>query len=195
MDIEWTMEDLTSIEPTPEHRERCRIRTVDLPGLDILGLQAFVDGEYVPLIVDRTEDSIVLYDDGPKLRTVPKQHVYVSTEHASTRDRIARWMAARLGMLTLFATAPTWRRSAGMWLLRATVEEKRFLRPSEDTKRLLSGLDFGNLDDAIGLAEVAREVAERTPADELSDKGMRHLDNLFAFGRLGDGRFAMTHWK
>jgi hypothetical protein len=109
--------------------ERLRVRLVDVPGLDPVGLPARADadgrlGVYVPggpegCWVWHGED---VYDADVWCMSS------VSTADASTRDRLARWVAARvfsaLAGPDAECTAPAWGRwQAQVWELNSDIED------------------------------------------------------------------------
>ena len=164
---------------TPADLARCRVRLADLPGFDATGL----------LLRDAKgdEEGIVVYDDGRDVLVHPEdgddeprywtrdqegdldeEGPCVSTTDASTRDRLARWVAGRV-KLPVGSTAPDWacRFTSPHWTLAGP---QRGNGGSEAMCTFHQGLadldpndprllpDGSRRVDAVALAEVARHL-------------------------------------
>lgn len=121
---------------TTDELARLRIPLSALPGFDPVGLRAW--WPYLETHVLATgpygSSSIgLLVDTEVCLRSAGRQYLYVDLADASTADRLARWLAGRVG-LEVGCTAPGWFPKLGpdRWLLRTAHGARLFVRAIPD---------------------------------------------------------------
>lgn len=147
------------------------LMSVPALGLSVRGQAEFVEGTVVGESGHAADSEVDVHDWGQNRTVVlPRIRATMNLADASTRDRVARWLAGRVG-LTLGSTGPDWGWCPPVMTWRLTAERGEWDAPQSlfdatfwdvhlgDTRRLHDGSGYC---DALALGMAAVHLGGRS---------------------------------